>query len=182
MKKDDYFHNQIFPKILLYASDGAFPEFQIHALSYIESLSQPGISKLILPTWAKDATPNLQFSTFGWEIRNDGWMFQSVRCKYAKSNSGVYIYEIVLKSDEIIQVGWASDFCVFDPESGNGVGDDIHSYSFDGDRLKKWHKGDLDVIQFKRLIDSRTIMVKRGIKEMLLDVYLILILELLVTD
>lgn len=28
---------------------------------------------------------------------------------------------------------------MFDPEAGTGVGDDEHSYAFDGHRQRKWH-------------------------------------------
>lgn len=44
-----------------------------------------------------------------------------------------------MKTSGLIQVGWASAQCNFDPEGGTGVGDDDHSYAYDGVRRKKWH-------------------------------------------
>lgn len=38
-----------------------------------------------------------------------------------------------------MQIGWANDLCQFHPEKGLGVGDDKHSFAFDGGRCKKWN-------------------------------------------
>ncbi|KAI8917798.1 hypothetical protein DFJ77DRAFT_320334 [Powellomyces hirtus] len=86
-----------------------------------------------------EATPNLRISPQGFQLCNDSWTFESVRTKPAVSKSGRYAYEIVLKTDGIIQLGWASNHDDWDPEAGTGVGDDEHSYAVDGHRCKKWH-------------------------------------------
>ena len=36
-------------------------------------------------------------------------------------------------------LGWRTSKCEYSPEKGNGVGDDLHSYAFDGARLKVWN-------------------------------------------
>ncbi|KAJ3385285.1 hypothetical protein HDU92_003123 [Lobulomyces angularis] len=76
-----------------------------------------------------------------WEIRNESWTFESIRSNLflPASVGGKYGYEVVLKSDGIIQIGWATFDCNFDPEAGTGVGDDVYSYAYDGQRRKKWH-------------------------------------------
>ncbi|KAJ3051946.1 hypothetical protein HK097_007053 [Rhizophlyctis rosea] len=87
----------------------------------------------------EDKTTNLTLSPEGWEIRNDCWSFESIRCSHGIINGGKYAYEVILRSAGIIQIGFASKNCAFDPEAGTGVGDDVHSYAFDGSRRKKWH-------------------------------------------
>lgn len=102
-------------------------------------------AKLSNPSWLAVATPSVSFSYCGWEIRNDVWTFESVRAKYGKIGAGRHVYEVELNTDGIIQIGWSDGNCVFDPESGTGVGDDFNSYSYDGHRQRKWHKGDMEV-------------------------------------
>ncbi|XJO78651.1 hypothetical protein BDV3_003058 [Batrachochytrium dendrobatidis] len=77
------------------------------------------------------------------EIRNDDWTFQSLRMNTGVTGNGRYAYEFVIRTTGIIQIGWACDKCVFDPEAGTGVGDNVYSYAFDGHRVKKWH-GSID--------------------------------------
>ncbi|KAJ3377829.1 hypothetical protein HDU84_008176, partial [Entophlyctis sp. JEL0112] len=84
-------------------------------------------------------TPYLFWSRNKMEIRNDSWTFESARTNASVSKKGKFAYEIVLRTDGIIQVGWATASCTFDPEGGEGVGDNEHSYAFDGNRMKKWH-------------------------------------------
>ncbi|KAH9252704.1 hypothetical protein BASA81_009398 [Batrachochytrium salamandrivorans] len=73
------------------------------------------------------------------EVRNDDWTFQSLRMNMGVSMSGRYAFDFIVRTVGIIQIGWASDKCVFDPEAGTGIGDNVHSYAFDGHRIKKWH-------------------------------------------
>ncbi|KAJ3123503.1 hypothetical protein HK100_011586, partial [Physocladia obscura] len=84
-------------------------------------------------------TPYLYWSKDLMEIRNDSWTFESVRANTFVRGSGKYVYEVVLNTDGIIQLGWASKSCEFDPEGGEGVGDNAFSYAYDGNRIKKWH-------------------------------------------
>ncbi|XP_070540294.1 uncharacterized protein [Ptychodera flava] len=79
------------------------------------------------------------------EVRNDNWTFESIRTQLPVNVSEMdeiplgWYYEVTLKSSSIMQVGWASKHCHFSPEKGLGVGDDIHSYAFDGGRCKVWN-------------------------------------------
>ena len=75
----------------------------------------------------------------GISIRNDSWTFESCVCNQFVSKSGKYAYDVLIETTGIIQVGWTCNSSVFDPEAGQGVGDDEHSYSIDGQRGKKWH-------------------------------------------
>ena len=39
----------------------------------------------------------------------------------------------------VMQVGWADQFFKGDSENGDGVGDDQHSWAYDGCRQQKWN-------------------------------------------
>lgn len=87
------------------------------------------------------------------QVRNDTWTFETVRATHCvppiteRSDnedeedcvSHKYAYEVKLESDGLMQIGWVNDNFEFDAEGGNGVGDDTHSYGYDGNRAKKWH-------------------------------------------
>ena len=84
----------------------------------------------------------------GIQVRNDTWTFETVRVgRYApamieedeESVTHKYAFEVKLDSDGLMQVGWANEHFEFDPEGGRGVGDDAHSYGYDGYRAKIWH-------------------------------------------
>ncbi|KAI8610917.1 concanavalin A-like lectin/glucanase domain-containing protein [Chytriomyces sp. MP71] len=75
----------------------------------------------------------------GTAVRNDSWTFESARSRVGVSGTGKYGFEVVLATSGIIQLGWATSDCRFDPEGGEGVGDNSHSYAYDGNRKKKWH-------------------------------------------
>ena len=53
--------------------------------------------------------------------------------------TGRWFYEVTLLSDGLMQVGWANSLFRCDPICGQGVGDHIHSWAFDGLRSKKWN-------------------------------------------
>ena len=72
------------------------------------------------------------------EVRNDSWKFESIRTGRGV-RGGRWYFEVQLLTPGIVQVGWASARSVFDAECGSGVGDDSHSYSYDGFRQRKWH-------------------------------------------
>ncbi|KAK9709852.1 hypothetical protein K7432_008764 [Basidiobolus ranarum] len=86
-----------------------------------------------------DRTKHLIILKDNLEVRNELWTFGSVRAARGVQGNGRYAYEVRLNTDGLVQLGWASKLCRFDPEGGSGVGDDIHSYSYDGQRSKKWH-------------------------------------------
>ncbi|KAI9244676.1 hypothetical protein BDA99DRAFT_528851 [Phascolomyces articulosus] len=87
------------------------------------------------------------------EARNDSWTFETVRSTHPtpvrgsdawqqEGTSHKYMYEVVLATDGLMQVGWVTDEFEIDPEGGTGVGDDAYSYGYDGCRVKKWHAAD----------------------------------------
>ncbi|XP_046661819.1 E3 ubiquitin-protein ligase RNF123 isoform X1 [Homalodisca vitripennis] len=51
--------------------------------------------------------------------------------------SGKWQYELHLESKGVMQVGWSMALGEFSPESG--VGDTVYSYSFDGNRVRRWN-------------------------------------------
>eukprot|EP00123_Amoebidium_parasiticum_P017132 comp23721_c0_seq1/m.40852 comp23721_c0_seq1/g.40852 ORF comp23721_c0_seq1/g.40852 comp23721_c0_seq1/m.40852 type:complete len:1427 (-) comp23721_c0_seq1:80-4360(-) len=113
-----------------------------------------------LPSWmtamsswvelnATDKTPGLVLSPDNLTVRNDNWTFESIRGTVyvgalgSDAEVGGRVgYEVTLMTSGIMQMGWASPHCRFEPEKGVGVGDDKHSYAFDGSRCRAWH-GDL---------------------------------------
>ncbi|RUS21036.1 hypothetical protein BC937DRAFT_93802 [Endogone sp. FLAS-F59071] len=77
------------------------------------------------------------------ELRNDSSSFQTIRATHSTPVSAPtprkYAYEIMLRTEGIVQFGWAAPGSLFDPDCGNGVGDDNLSYGYDPFRSKKWH-------------------------------------------
>ncbi|KAH9610912.1 hypothetical protein KSS87_006588 [Heliosperma pusillum] len=53
---------------------------------------------------------------------------------------GKWMYEVMLETAGIQQLGWATITCPFDDRKG--VGDAEDSYAFDGKRVKKWNEED----------------------------------------
>eukprot|EP01083_Nonionella_stella_P228194 808919_1 len=54
---------------------------------------------------------------------------------------GKYYYEVQLNSAGLMQIGFADNRFNANESKGTGVGDDIHSWGFDGDRKLKWCNG-----------------------------------------
>ena len=52
---------------------------------------------------------------------------------------GKWYYEVRVSSAGVAQIGWASQRFRGSAGAGEGVGDDLHSWSFDGARVRKWH-------------------------------------------
>ena len=52
---------------------------------------------------------------------------------------GKWYYEVQLITEGIIQIGWADEAFEGNSNTGDGVGDHIHSWAFDGARLQKWN-------------------------------------------
>jgi hypothetical protein len=67
--------------------------------------------------------------------------FPSVRLQgiSLEPRSGRWYYECTLLSDGLMQIGWANSQFRCDPICGQGVGDHIQSWAFDGLRMKKWN-------------------------------------------
>ena len=53
--------------------------------------------------------------------------------------SGMWYYEVTLESDGLMQIGWCGGKFECDPLRGQGVGDHVRSWAFDGLRKKKWN-------------------------------------------
>ena len=59
-----------------------------------------------------------------------------------KLRKGQWYYEVEITKCGLAQIGFASSaYEGGDSEKGDGVGDDEHSWAFDGTRVLKWHKG-----------------------------------------
>jgi hypothetical protein len=68
--------------------------------------------------------------------------FGTVCAPHCVATEGAWCYEVELQSDGLMQIGWVSNS--FTPRAaveGDGVGDDAHSWAFDGYRQKAWHGG-----------------------------------------
>jgi hypothetical protein len=88
----------------------------------------------------KDATKHLKLAPGGLEARNDALSFESVRATCCAQASGVWYYEVTLFTSGIMQIGWATDRCTYKSEEGVGIGDDIYSFAYDGQRGLLWHR------------------------------------------
>lgn len=55
------------------------------------------------------------------------------------TTSGRWYYEVTLQSDGLMQIGWTGGTFQCDPLRGQGVGDHVRSWAFDGLRRKKWN-------------------------------------------
>ncbi|MQM00935.1 hypothetical protein Taro_033681 [Colocasia esculenta] len=64
-------------------------------------------------------------------------MFSSARANACVSR-GKWMYEVVLETSGVQQLGWATLMCPFTDRKGVGDADD--SYAFDGRRVRKWNK------------------------------------------
>eukprot|EP00939_MAST-03C_sp_MAST-3C-sp1_P003796 g3796.t1 len=53
--------------------------------------------------------------------------------------TGEWYYEATLLSDGLMQIGWCDSYFRGDSARGQGVGDNRHSWAFDGFRCKKWN-------------------------------------------
>ncbi|KAF6149306.1 hypothetical protein GIB67_026162 [Kingdonia uniflora] len=63
--------------------------------------------------------------------------FSSARAN-ACAHEGKWMYEVILETAGVQQLGWAAVYCQFTDR--RGVGDAEDSYSFDGSRVTKWNK------------------------------------------
>lgn len=81
-------------------------------------------------------TAGLDFSIAEVEGRGD---FGSVRVAVNPLRRGKWYYEVVMESEGLVQMGWAAPSFEGNSESGDGIGDDDSSFSFDGSRGLKWH-------------------------------------------
>ncbi|TPX32811.1 hypothetical protein SmJEL517_g04134 [Synchytrium microbalum] len=128
------------------------PHCHFFSLRLFEQISDwtipPPLSYTLPISIIAESTPYLTTASYGRDVWNHSWTFESLRARFgchASNKAAVVdkvVYEVVLRTEGIIQIGWASEDCVCDPEGGTGIGDDEHSYAFDGFRRKKWHGAD----------------------------------------
>ncbi|RNF17898.1 putative ubiquitin-protein ligase [Trypanosoma conorhini] len=78
-------------------------------------------------------------------VRNTGTRFATVRAN-CRVSGGKWYYEVTLRSQGLIQIGWASSD---DPQTG-GVGDTPNSWSIDLFRRLKWHNGKCETLTASR--------------------------------
>ncbi|KAI8030393.1 E3 ubiquitin-protein ligase RKP [Camellia lanceoleosa] len=64
-------------------------------------------------------------------------MFSSARANFCVWK-GKWMYEVILETSGIQQLGWATLSCPFTDQKGVGDADD--SYAYDGKRVSKWNK------------------------------------------
>ncbi|KAF2284177.1 hypothetical protein GH714_019794 [Hevea brasiliensis] len=64
-------------------------------------------------------------------------MFSSIRANVCVWE-GKWMYEVILETSGVQQLGWATLSCPFTDHKGVGDADD--SYAFDGKRVRKWNK------------------------------------------
>ncbi|RWS07923.1 E3 ubiquitin-protein ligase RNF123-like protein [Dinothrombium tinctorium] len=62
--------------------------------------------------------------------------FSSIRANVGVFK-GKWMYEVMLGTKGVMQVGWATNRCKFSQEKG--VGDTPDSYAYDGNRVRKWN-------------------------------------------
>ena len=53
---------------------------------------------------------------------------------------GKWYYEVLLNTNGVSQIGWADGAFKGNASKGEGVGDDIHSWAYDGNRKLVWHQ------------------------------------------
>lgn len=85
----------------------------------------------------KDVSEYLKIGPDGLEARSDTVSFESVRCTYSV-NTGVWYYEVLIVTDGVMQIGWATKQSKFMNHEGYGIGDDQHSIAYDGCRNLIW--------------------------------------------
>ncbi|EQC28978.1 hypothetical protein SDRG_13315 [Saprolegnia diclina VS20] len=87
-------------------------------------------------------------------------------------HSGQWYYEVELGTAGIMQLGWADAMFEADDDEGDGVGDHVASWAYDGHRRLKWTNGDStaygdswapgDVIGCLLDLDARTVSFSRN--------------------
>ena len=66
--------------------------------------------------------------------------FPTIGCRGYAVTTGKWYYELTVLTAGCVQVGWVDAAFTGMADSGQGVGDDIHSWAFDGWRTYIWHE------------------------------------------
>lgn len=124
--------------------------------SVVRNVDTTFLSRLSLRLWKQLKSPRrdlfgqaVQFIVLAGEVQvslEDGTVkalsgFPSIRLTthaFTKQ-TGRYFYEVEIMTEGLMQIGFADGSFRCDPASGQGVGDHLHSWAFDGMRTKKWN-------------------------------------------
>ncbi|KAJ9067997.1 hypothetical protein DSO57_1033214 [Entomophthora muscae] len=108
-------------------------------------MNRPDIEKIFETV---NCTINWQMSSSFWkfsedltEVRNDRIGFASAKGTTCITD-GQWYYEVELVTGGIMQLGWSTKNAHFEPGDGVGVGDEFHSFGYDGCRNLYWFKGE----------------------------------------
>lgn len=85
-----------------------------------------------------DGTSYIKISPDGLTIRNDNTTFESIRANIAADKVGCWYYEVELITNGMMQIGWATNKTNFESDDGQGVGDTLESFAYDGFRMQLW--------------------------------------------
>ncbi|PIK42620.1 putative RING finger and SPRY domain-containing protein 1 [Apostichopus japonicus] len=85
-----------------------------------------------------DVSEYLKISADGLEARSDALSFESVRSTFCV-DEGTWYYEVLVLTDGVMQIGWATKQSKFLNHEGVGIGDDEYSFSYDGCRQLYWY-------------------------------------------
>ncbi|RYG70468.1 hypothetical protein EON64_00055 [archaeon] len=97
-----------------------------------EEIAAPVFNPLVMVSGSCDIRPDLTCST------QSG--FPSVGCRSHPISSGKWYYELTVHTAGCVQVGWAATGYQGAADNGQGVGDDLFSWAFDGWRTYLWHE------------------------------------------
>ncbi|XP_025114560.1 RING finger and SPRY domain-containing protein 1-like [Pomacea canaliculata] len=100
---------------------------------------QLDLSRLNVMLNSNDVSEYLKISADGLEARCDASSFESVRCTF-QVDTGVWYYEVLIITDGVMQIGWATKESKFLNHDGCGIGDDEFSMAYDGCRQLIWYQ------------------------------------------
>eukprot|EP01083_Nonionella_stella_P214812 773688_1 len=109
------------------------------------------VSQFHLHLYPKLVTVDGSFDIYSMD-KNSGYILEAVSSfptvrsdVFVQKQIGKYYYEFIVDSigsgSHLGQIGWIDDKSVPDNNRLSGVGDDCHSWAYDGGRVKKWHNG-----------------------------------------
>lgn len=101
-----------------------------------EQLDLSGVNVMLN---SNDVSEYLKISADGMQARCDASSFESVRCTF-QVDAGVWYYEVLIITDGVMQIGWATKDSKFLNHDGCGIGDDEFSMAYDGCRQLIWYQ------------------------------------------
>ena len=100
--------------------------------------TDPPIEKKINPLSTVSGSSNIRDSDLTCTALNGG--FPSVGCRGFPVFNGKWYFELKVETAGCVQVGWVDSGYDGGADVGEGVGDDIHSWAYDGWRMYLWHE------------------------------------------